>query len=133
MTPGPEQIDVPVVAERVLAELTRLRDARRTGEGPRKLAAIDVARQFGIRPSGSVDSRKRGTRLVMKHIREQLQRGDLCSDGEGYWLAVELTDYADSERHKRRSGLQMIDLERQQKQSPERAIAGGQHVIRPAD
>jgi len=86
----------------VMVALERRR-VRRTGESPRPLSAIHLARLAGIRPRGSIDSRKRGLRLVIEQLRSDgiAIAADLC----GYWLAEEPCDFIRYENFLRRAGL----------------------------
>ncbi|MCC6679293.1 MAG: hypothetical protein IT445_00170 [Phycisphaeraceae bacterium] len=127
MNLGPEKIDVPAVAAEVHGALLRRRDARRTGELPRVITARSIARLFHVRPHGCMDSKRRGVRLVMRHLRDE--GVPVLSTGNGYYLGVEPADYEAAERFARRNGLQNLVLASQVKHAPERAEASGQLVM----
>src|SRR5437773_75075 len=88
--PAEEGIDIQAVIDSIICELGFRRRNRQPASEPTWWAAIDIARQFEIRPRGSDDSRKKGVRLIMAEIRKQ--REDLIACFHGYALAVDAAD-----------------------------------------
>ncbi len=112
---------------RVLHLLQRRRDARRTGEPPRRVKALVLARACRIRPGGSDDSRKRGLRNVIRALRDA--GVEVASDLGGYWLPVDAHDLAEYQAFLRRQGLARLAAARRSKQSSMAAETGGQLIM----
>jgi len=123
----PEKIDVAAVAPRVLDVLQRRRDGRRDGGPPRPISARALARRFNIRPNGSADSRRRGVRLVIRHLRNQgAQVAAISSSTGGYFLARDAGELLGYAEQRRREGLADMEAAAKVKRSEEAADAAGQ-------
>jgi len=128
MTRPPDEGDRTDLQDKVLSALEKRRSARRTGDQPRKVSAIVLARAFGIRPDARTDdSRKRGVRNVIDAMRKQGH--EICSDFKGYWLAVTPDDWATYHDFLNRQGLSRLALEARSKRSPAAAECTGQMAM----
>lgn len=109
----------------VLDALQKRRNARRTGDPPRKVKALVLAVAFEIRPHARTDdSRKKGVRNVIRALRTD--GIEIASDLQGYWLAVDAGDHADYREFLHRQGLARLAAEGRSKRSPAAVEAGGQ-------
>lgn len=111
----------------LVAALDRVRRRRRTGDLPRKVSAIALARFLSIRIGGSADSRKRGVRLLVRDLRAQ--GVPIAADLAGYWLAEESADHAAYQTFLRRRGLSHLAEAARDRRSPAAADASGQLAL----
>tara|TARA_R110002111_G_scaffold222330_1_gene284376 strand:+ start:113 stop:532 length:420 start_codon:yes stop_codon:yes gene_type:complete len=116
----PEQLQ-----DLVLAALVKRRDKRRTGEPPRIIRALALARAFGINPHArQEDGRKRAIRKIIHDLRAAGE--PICSTPKGYYLATEPSDWAEYNAWRQRQGLAHLAAASAAKRSPDAAEATGQ-------
>jgi hypothetical protein len=112
---------------KVLDALQRRRNARHTGDPPRRVKALVLARACGIRVGGSNESRKKGLRNVVRALREQgIEIASDLKDGGGYWLPVDAHDHAQYRAFLRRQAMARLAEESRSKRSQATADAAGQ-------
>lgn len=123
MAKSPRNLADDDVDAAVLAALERRRDRARTGELPRPVRALALARWCGVRPNGSDDSRKRGVRLIIDRLRAA--GCDVVSNFHGYRLATSSTDHAEYQQFRRRMGLaHLVDVSADRRSDGAAALAG---------
>ena len=112
---------------RVLDALQKRHNTRRTGDSPRRVKALVLARACGIRPHGSDDSRKKGLRNVIRALRQSgVQIASDLKAGGGYWLPTDASDHAQYRDFLHRQGGARLATEARSKRSPAVAEDGGQ-------
>ncbi len=116
----PEQLQ-----QLVLGALHKRQDGRRTGDPPKVIRALVLARLFGINPHARTeDSRKRAVRKIIHDLR---QAGEpICSNDRGYWLASEASDWAEYNTWRQRQGLAHLAAVSQARRSSAAAETAGQ-------
>jgi hypothetical protein len=125
MTRPADEADRDDLKARVLSGLEKRRDARRTGDRPRTVSALVLARAYGIRPHARTeDSRKRGVRTIINALRAAGE--PICSNDRGYWIATEPSDWAEYNAWRQRQGLAHLAAASRSKRSPQAAEATGQ-------
>ncbi len=125
MTRSPDESTREDLMVLILGALAKRRDARRTGDRPRRISALVLARAFGIRPHARTeDSRKRGVRTIINALREDDH--PVCANDKGYWLATEPSDWIEYNTWRQRQGLAHLAAVSRSKRSPEAAQATGQ-------
>lgn len=107
----------------------RVRAGNEAGDDPprRPVKALAIARCLGLRIGGSDDSRKRGTRELIRAARALGH--PIVSDLNGYWWAEVVADHEIYRRFRRRTGLQHLAAESQDKRSDAAAKAAGQMAL----
>lgn len=112
------------VIRTVLACLERRRQRRRTGELPKPIPAMVIARWAGIRPMGSDDSKKRGVRNVIDEARRQGHT--VLANFKGYYLPSEAADIARYRDFRKSMGLAHLVEVKAVPQRPEAIDIAGQ-------
>lgn len=112
-------------ARALVVALERRRRRRRTGDQPHQVNALALARFLGIRPYGSADSRKRGVRELVRHLRSQ-EGVPIVATGAGYYIAEEPGDLVQYRQFLQRMGLSHLAESARSVQTVAADAIGGQ-------
>ena len=110
----------------VIAAFRRRHD-QRTGDQPRKIRALVLARRFGIGRHSNDETRKRRVRELVDDLRRDGQ--PIVANRDGYWLATTPADHQVYQEFLRRMGLANLVTAASDKRSDAAAQASGQLLM----
>lgn len=118
------QVDFSSIEAEVVAFLKVWRARHGNGDDCKRLPSKAIARRFGIRPHSNHESRKRGVRDLVKHLRAKGH--PVLADFAGYYWGATIADHQRYQRRRRRAGLSHLSAASRDSQSPAAHDAAGQ-------